>query len=339
MKSKLQVILWIFVVLFFITFCIGRYSKKQDETSRVLLLSHSFGQSHPIRKFVKEFAEQIEAASGNSIKIEVYDSSQLGAEPQFVEQIRLGVLHGGIVSNQTLARFSPDFLALQYPYVFKNEAQGRLFLNTSGEAYLKNSLEKSKANLVLFCTLTNGMNGLYFVKEVGDFTTAQKKRDFYFASSTHPIYQKFFAAQGLLSIPIAKGEIYSALQMRMLHAGENTLPGLVGSKHHETANIFVATEHSVAIFFFVMNSRVMDSLNEKERILFASAWKKAKANFEKTAAPDYVAFARKNNVCLVEPAALRKKEWQEYARQIQSSNPVPWSRTFYSSAENFGGIE
>ena len=339
MKSKLQIILGIFVLLLFFAFSIGRYPKEQKEASRVLLISHSFGQNHPIHKFIKEFADQIEVTSGNSIKVEIYDSSQLGAEPQFVEQIRLGILHGGIVSNQTLARFSPDFLALQYPYIFKNESQGRLFLNTYGEAYLKKSLEKSKANLTLFCSLTNEMNGLYFVKEAGDFTTAQKKRDFYFASSTHPIYQKFFAAQGLLSIPIAKGEIYSALQMRMLHAGENTLSGLVGSKHHETANIFVATEHSVAIFFFVMNSHVMDSLNEKERILFASAWKKAKNNFEKTTAPDYVAFAKKNNVCLIEPVALRKKEWQEYARQIQNSNPVPWSRTFYSNVENFGEIE
>ena len=338
MQSKAHFILWIVSILLFAFFLLLRFSEKMH-TSRLLLLSHGFGQSHPIHKFLENFAQEIELESRNKIRVKIYDSSQLGAEPQFVEQIRLGALDGGIVSNHTLARFSPDFLVLQYPYVFTDEQQTRMFLNTEGENYLRCKLSETKSNLTLCCSLTNGMNGMYFTKNADRFMHLDKSQDFYFASNAHPVYKKFFAQQGLLSIPIAKGEIYSALQMGMLHAGENTLPGLIGSKHNETAKFFVKTNHSSAIFFFVMNSRIMNSFDENEVLIFNQAWKEAKASFEKKKSPDCAVLATKGNVILQIPNADQQIKWRKVADKIQANNSVPWNRKFYKKAKSFGEYE
>ena len=335
MRSKGHIILWTISILLFVFFVALRFSEKMH-TSRLLLLSHSFGKGHPIHKFLEDFAREIETESKNKIRVKIYDSSQLGAEPQFVEQIRLGILSGGIVSNQALANFSPDFLVLQYPYVFVDEQQTRMFLNAEGENYLKHKLSETKSNLILCCSLTNGMNGMYFTKEAERFMHLDKSQDFYFAYNTHPVYKKFFAQQGLLSIPVAKGEIYSALQMGMLHAGENTLHGLIGSKHHETAKNFVATNHSSAIFFLVMNSTFWNSFDENESLMFMQAWKKAKAIFEKKEGASNTELATKNDIILHFPNESQHKAWKMAADRIQKKSSVPWNRNFYKRAKSFG---
>ena len=124
--------------------------------------------------------------------------------------------------------------------------------------------------------------------------------------------------------------------MKMLHTGENTLAGLIGSKHHETAKFFVATDHSAAVFFLVMNSKKLDSFSEKEQIMLTNAWKKAKAAFEKKKAVDRSVLAAKNNITLQIPADSKQKEWREKARKLQTVGQVPWNRSFYNNAENFG---
>ena len=314
--------------------------KMQNTDSKVLLLSHSFGQSHPIHKFLKDFSRQVEAGSGSSIKVEIYDSSQLGAEPQFLEQMRLGILDGGIVSNQTLAKFSFDFPVLQYPYIFQNEQSARQFLNIAGEAHLKKKLESSNANLTLCCSLTNGIHGLYFTENSDHFISGKDSRPYYFAGNSNAVYKDFFSLLGLISVPVAKGEVYSALQMGMLQTGENTLPGLIGSKHHETAKFFISTDHSVAIFYFVLNTPMWASLTPQERNLFVKAWSNSKIEFEKKSGTvDNIKIASRNNIIFRKPSEGKLKEWKKYAKDNLSNKTVPWDQNFYKQAETFGEKE
>lgn len=277
-------------------FLAGRFCSGGTAEHRTITMSHSFGQKHPIHKFLADFAAQVDHNSNGKISIKIYDSAQLGAEPQFLEQLRLGILDGGVVSNQIMTKYAPVFLIFQYPYIWQDELQVRAFLNNFVETRLAALLQKSNCGFSLCCSLTNGMNGLYFAEAAVPVQLENQRKKQFFAYAGAPSCVKYFTKLGLIPIPIAKGEVYSALQMRMINVGENTLPGLISSKHFETAKIFVATNHTPAVFYLVFNSNFMAGLSAGEKALLQQAWSSAKVKYEKISSPDLAKMAEKSGI-------------------------------------------
>ena len=321
-------------------FFVGRCCSGKGSSQRTIMMSHSFGQQHPIHKFLAGFAGQLKEDSKGRFTVEIYDSSQLGAEPQFAEQIRLGVLDGGIVSNQMLSKFAPEFLIFQYPYVWQNEASARDFLNKTACRKLADILKKADVELVLCTSLTNGMNGLYFSSDLERMSFNDPARRLYLAYSGAPLCVKYFTAIGLLPVPIAKGEVYSSLQMKMISAGENTLPGVIGSKHFETAKLFVATEHTPAVFYLVFNSDFMKSLSAGEKLILKNAWERAKKEFEKLASPDLVKLAERNGIKYQILSAEEAGYLKNIAeKELKKSARLPWQALYSKSEKTEAGVK
>ncbi len=75
---------------------------------------------YPTTKGDYEFARLVNERSNGRIKIEVYPGRQLGEEKAVIEQVQFGAIDFTRVSISPLAAFSPNFDALQMPYLYRS---------------------------------------------------------------------------------------------------------------------------------------------------------------------------------------------------------------------------
>ena len=97
-----------------------------------------------------KFKELIEERSGNDIKVKIFHSASLGNETEILQQIQMGTVEMGVITAGPFDTFDPVVRVVNYPFLFKDNAQAdRILDGPLGQEILK-SLE------------TSGFKGLHF---------------------------------------------------------------------------------------------------------------------------------------------------------------------------------
>jgi TRAP-type C4-dicarboxylate transport system substrate-binding protein len=76
---------------------------------------------------------------------------------------------------------------------------------------------------------------------------------------------------GGLPTPIAWGELYTALQQRMVDGAENNPPSLVSSRHYEVAKHYTLNEHTHTPDMVLMATKTWASLDAKQKQIIEQA--------------------------------------------------------------------
>ena len=67
------------------------------------------------------FKNIIEKRSGGKFKVKILPAGQLGGEREMIEMTKMGSLEMNACSAAALANFAPEVMAIQIPYMFKDE--------------------------------------------------------------------------------------------------------------------------------------------------------------------------------------------------------------------------
>src|SRR4051794_24296507 len=79
--------------------------------------------AHPVVVGMRRMAEAAEKDSGGRLKLEIFPSSQLGAQREMWQNVQSGVIGGIIDPTASLANFVPQFAVLDLPYLVQNPEQ------------------------------------------------------------------------------------------------------------------------------------------------------------------------------------------------------------------------
>src|SRR3954463_2798424 len=75
---------------------------------------------HPVSLGMMRMAESAEKQSGGRLKLEIFPSSQLGAQREMWQNVQAGLIGGIIDPTASLANFVPQFGVLDLPYLVQN---------------------------------------------------------------------------------------------------------------------------------------------------------------------------------------------------------------------------
>ena len=126
------------LVSFIFSFSTPALAQKQI----VLRLAETHAPDYPTTKGDYEFARLVEERTGGRIKIEVYPSAQLGEEKAALEAVQFGAIDFNRTSISPLSAFVPNLIALQMPYLYRDdEHMWKVINGPIGESFL-NSLEE-----------------------------------------------------------------------------------------------------------------------------------------------------------------------------------------------------
>lgn len=228
--------------------------------STTLKLSHNQNKNHPVHQTLQFFAERTQTLSNGDLKIRIYPDAQLGTQRESLELVQKGALALAKSNAAELEAFTKDYGVYNLPYLFKDKVQYHQVLQSQvGQKILKSS----EANgFVGIAYLDAGARSFYATKAINSPADLKGLK---VRVQPSPTAVNMVKALGGNPTPLAYGELYTALQQKVVDAAENNIPSYTLSRHSEVSKIFSEDQHTMVPDVLVISTKVWQTLSEPNK--------------------------------------------------------------------------
>jgi tripartite ATP-independent transporter DctP family solute receptor len=245
----------------------GCSKKKSASQPMVLRFAENQAQDYPTTKGAYEFARIVEEKTNGRIKVEVYYGAQLGDEKSVTEQMQFGAIDFSRVSLSPLAEFSKSLNVLQLPYLYSSsDAMWKVLDGPIGQQFLDSV---STAGLVGLAWYDSGSRNFYnWVRPV---TKLADLKDMKIRVQENQQMMDMIQALGAHPTPMPYGEVYSALQTKVVDGAENNWPSYESTSHYEVAKYFVTDQHNRVPEMVIASKKTWDKLSPEDQQIMKDA--------------------------------------------------------------------
>ena len=221
------------------------------------------------------FADNVKKYTNGAVEIQVFHSGQLGSnEREMVESVKLGVLDMAITSTAVITSFSRLLSLFDIPFIFENHAHAIRVLDGPIGDKLKQDLEPK--GIVILEFWSGGFRDVF--NNVKPIRTPDDLKGMKIRVMQSPVYLDTFKAFGALPVAMSPGELYSALQMGVVDAGENDPGNAVAMKFVEVSKYWSRTHHAFAPMPLIINAKLFRSFSKDIQQAIQKAAKDASAH-------------------------------------------------------------
>lgn len=241
--------------------CFSLFSCSEIKNQKTLLFAHSLPVTHPVHKGILAMQEALHEKSGGQLQIKIFPDGQLGSEREVLELLQIGSVAMTKVSAAAMSSFAPEYRVLGAPYLFRDSEH--LFNVLEGEIG-KELLEGGSEYLLRgLCFYDAGSRNFYTLD--GFIKTPDDLRGKKIRVMNDPMAVNAINSLGGAATPMAYGELYTALQQRVVDGAENNIPTFVTSNHYEVCKFYTVDEHSMVPDVVVVGTKFWDTLDETEK--------------------------------------------------------------------------
>lgn len=241
--------------------------EETKEEVLLLKLAHNLNETHTVHLALAEFGKRVYEKSGGNMTVQIFPNAQLGSEEQVLQQLQAGAVSMTRVSAAALTTYADGYNAFTLPYVFADTEH--FFRSMKSEA-VQNLFE---------ATHSKGFVGLtYYTSGARSFYTVDKPilhpndlRGLKIRVMGFPSQTDMILAMGGTPIGMPFGEVYTALQSRVIDGAESNETALTNAKHGEVAKHFSRNEHTMIPDILVISSKVWDSLSDTQKNIIKEA--------------------------------------------------------------------
>jgi tripartite ATP-independent transporter DctP family solute receptor len=222
----------------------------------VLKLGHGLDQTHPVHAAMEFMAQRLKEKSGGSVELLIYSGGQLGTETENMEQVQRGALAMTKTSAAPIEALVPEIGVFSVPFIFRDEEHFWKVLEGPVGRRLLGSAEKHGMHGL--CYFDSGARSFYTVDRpvlTPDDLKGRKIRVMLSKTSMDMI-----EALGGSPTPVPWGELYTALQQKMIDGAENNPPSLQTSRHFEVCKHYALDEHTRIPDILWISQQVWDGL-------------------------------------------------------------------------------
>ena len=222
---------------------------------------------HPVSVGMFRMAEVAEKQSGGKLKLEIFPSSQLGAQREMWQNVQAGLIGGIVDPTASLANFVPQYAVLDLPYLVENPEQA--FKLLEGPVVEKELTARAPAagfRIVHYWEVT--FRNVYTREPVNGIADLKGRK---IRVIPNPTFIALFRAMGAAPTPMAFGELYTALQQGVVDGAENDAVTYYSTKHFEVAKNYALTSHLMLINTLVFSERQWQRLPANLRSVLSNA--------------------------------------------------------------------
>ncbi len=251
MKKILTITLLSFIVL---TGC----GLKSDV--KVLKLGHTLDTKHSVHIAMEFMAKRMAELSDGKVEIQIYPGGVLGSERESLELLQLGSLDITKVSAAAMEGFVEEYKIFGLPYIFRDKQHAFSVLDgpigasmlQKGEQYWLRGLCFYDAGARSFYTSTpihkpEDIKGLK-IRVMQSITAVE-----------------MIKAMGGSATPVTWGELYTALQSKVVDGAENNPPSFYLSHHYEVSKYYTLNEHTMIPDVLIISTHAWAKLTDKEK--------------------------------------------------------------------------
>ena len=207
----------------------------------VLKLSHNNDKTHPVHISMQYMADEVKKLTNGEVVIRIYPNSQLGTQRESMELLQSGSLDMAKSNASELEAFEPSYGAYNIPYLFHNvDHYYRALLDPEvGQKILDSSKGKGFVGLTYY---DGGARSFYAAKPIKSPADLKGMK---IRVQPSPTAVEMIKLMGASPTPLAYGELYTALQQKVVDGAENNQTALTLARHGEVAKFFSEDEHTM----------------------------------------------------------------------------------------------
>lgn len=244
----------------------GSAGSAQDGTDRTIVrIGHNQATDHPTHISLLAFEEYIEDKLGDKYDVEVYPSELLGSQTDMVQLTQTGAIDFCVASNSILETFSENYTMFNMPYLF-----------TSSDAYhaamddpeITDPIFEStkKAGFEAVTWIDAGTRNFYTVSKPIETPTDLKGLKIRVQQS--PTNVEMMSLLGGSATPMGFGEVYTALQSKVIDGAENNEMALTSNGHGDVCKYYSYDMHQMIPDILIGNCAFLDEMPEEDRAIF-----------------------------------------------------------------------
>lgn len=194
-----------------------------------LKLGTSTQTSMPACAAAQRFAEEISKRTNGRITIEFYPARQLGDEAELLQQLMDGTLESALISTSTFSNYTPLLDTLQIPFLLNSYEKEYKAVNSPEMQAIFEGLEEF--NVKPLSVLEYGIR--HFANNVRPINTPEDVKGLKLRVVPSELILASVKAIGANPTPMAYGEVYTALQTKVIDGEEINLTSIYSEKHYE----------------------------------------------------------------------------------------------------------
>jgi tripartite ATP-independent transporter DctP family solute receptor len=235
------------------------------QAKHTLKFNHVLGPREPYHAGFQKWGKAVEERTKGGLKIEVFPSAQLGVEEDILEQIRAGANVGQNTDSARMGMYVPGIAVMNGPY-FVETLGGveRLKTMPTVQAWI-DELSNKFGFKVLSFRWVQGYRHFFTNKPV---RTPEDLRGQRIRTPPAPIWQESVRALGATPVALAFGEMYPALQQRVIDGVELVYNNIPAGRFWEVLKYVTETGHIMLVNFQVVSTKWFNALPpEYQKIL------------------------------------------------------------------------
>ncbi len=213
------------------------------------------------------FANIVREMTNGKINIKVYYGGQLGSETQTVQQTIAGIIQINRVNAAPMASFVPELGVLSLPYIFSSsEQEWKVLYGPVGQKLLS---DMKSAGLMGLTYFDSGQRS-FFTRKTPILKPSDLK-GLKIRVQKAPVFVQMVKEMGGSPVPMAYGEVFTALQTGVIDGAENNIPSYYTMSFYQVAPYYSYDGHSRVPEILFMNLQAWNSLTPEEKTIFKTA--------------------------------------------------------------------
>ena len=236
-------------------------------SDRTIKITNGVNEDHPVGAGVKKMQEVLTAKSGGKMKMTAFWGGSAGNDLQATQALRAGTQEMVVTSSSPLVGIVKELGAFDLPFLFANEKEADAVLDGAAGAFFNKKLEE--AGLVNLAYWENGFRNLTnskrAVAKVEDFDGVKVR------VMQNNIFLDTFKTLGTNAVPMAFGEVFTALETKTIDGQENPFVTINTSKFFEVQKYLSITRHAYTPFLVLYSKKMFDTLSPQEQAALREA--------------------------------------------------------------------
>ena len=218
--------------------------------------------SHTYNQGAAKFADLIKERSNGRILVTVYPEGQLGkGERELLEAVQQGTIDIYVGSTGPIGGFNPAIGILDIPFLFNDYEHADKVLDGPIGRQLLDGLDKAQFKALAFWEngFRNLTNSRRAVKVPADAKGLKIR------TMENKVHMAAWSEVGANPVPMAWGEVYGALQQRIIDGQENPVAVIHSAKISEVQKHLSLTQHVYSPAVLIVSLKKWQSLPAPDR--------------------------------------------------------------------------
>jgi len=303
----MRILRWIMPVLAAMCLCCG------GRTGSVIKAGLSQNPGEPQARAYRLFKRLVEEETEGRLRVDIYPNNQLGNQRDVVEGIQLGIIEMSNVAS-VMAGFVPEINLFELPFLFEDRNHFDAVLDSKIGESLRPAF--ARRGLRLLGYFDAGLR--HIMTRDRPLQSLEDLRGIKIRTMENPLHLDTFKAFGANPLPMAYGEVYTALEQGVIDGAEAADTNYLAKRFYEPAPNLARVGWIHLIEYVVMSRVFYERLTEEDRTVVDRAARRMierEREWYRTAETDALERLREAGVTITSPdrAPFREAALRVYA--------------------------